>query len=189
MNLQIEMEKIIKGLNVKPRLMLHCCCAPCASYVTEYLKEHFELYLLYYNPNIAPYEEHELRKEELKRMAEHFSVKFLALGWDNDIFEEKIKGLENEPEGGSRCDICFRLRLETTAKLAKEYNCEYFTTTLSISPLKNSKKLYEIGKSISENYLPSDFKKKNGYKRSVEISNELGLYRQDYCGCIYSIRK
>lgn len=191
-NLQKELENLISSLKYKPKLMLHCCCAPCSSYVVEYLKEHFEIYMLYYNPNISPYEEYEIRLLETKRLAKYFGVEFISLDWENEVFEQASVNLENVPEGSSRCNKCFELRLRKTAELANLKDCEYFTTTLSISPLKNSAKLFEIGERISKEYsvpyLPSDFKKKNGYKRSTELSKELGLYRQNYCGCRFSKR-
>lgn len=191
-NLQIELEKLISKLEYKPKLMLHCCCAPCASYVCEYLKDYFEITLLYYNPNISPLEEYELRLNETERLAKYFGLDFLHLEWDNDEFEKMSVGLETAPEGSARCSKCFELRLIKTAEIAKNNNFEYFTTSLSISPMKNSKVLYEIGTKIANEfgvkYLPSDFKKKNGYKRSVELSKQLNLYRQNYCGCRFSRR-
>ena len=189
-NLQAELENIINKLEYKPKLMIHACCAPCATYVIEYLKDHFEIVVLYYNPNIYPYEEYKLRENEVRKLCEYFSVGFLNDEWDNDKFNKVSQGLEDEKEGANRCVKCFELRFLRTAELAKKYNCEYFTSSLSISPLKNSQKIAEISEKIASEigvkYLPSDFKKKNGYKRSVEISNELGLYRQNYCGCIFS---
>lgn len=191
-NLQRELEEIIHKLDYKPRLMLHACCAPCASYCIEYLKDYFTVVVVYYNPNIAPYEEYKTRLDETKRLCDYFGVEFISKNWDNEIFENKVEKLREEKEGGARCDVCFGLRLKKTLELAKEHHCEYFTTSLSISPMKNSLKLIEIGERIAQNteinYLPSDFKKKNGYKRSVELAKELNLYRQNYCGCVYSNR-
>ncbi|MFI3205852.1 MAG: epoxyqueuosine reductase QueH [Clostridia bacterium] len=189
-NLQIELDKIIQNLQKKPRLMLHACCAPCSSYVVEYLKNNFEIFLFYYNPNIAPLFEYELRKKEAEKLCEHFGINFLCSDWENEKFKEISKGLENCKEGGERCTKCFELRLAKTAELAEKYNCEYFATTLSISPMKNAQLLCDIGEKIASEtnakYLPSNFKKKEGFKRSTEISKELGLYRQNYCGCIFS---
>ena len=196
-NYQRELDKIIseiQKLNKKPTLLVHSCCAPCSSYVLEYLCEYFDITVLYYNPNISPIEEYEYRKEEQKRLiSEKFGtslVKFLDCDYDNELYEEVVKGLENEPEGGRRCSVCFSLRLDKTAKIAKENNFDYFVTTLTISPLKNADLLNKIGNKIGEKYgvsfLPSDFKKKNGYKRSIELSKEYNLYRQNFCGCRFS---
>ena len=197
MNYQKEMEKQISDLrdNVKlPKLLLHSCCAPCSSYVLEYLSNYFYITIYYYNPNISPKEEFDKRIEEQKRLINELPVKnkinFIKGNYENDKYEELIKGLEQEKEGGSRCHLCYKLRLEETAKLAKEKGFEYFTTTLSISPYKNSKVLNEIGERLCEQYgikyLYADFKKKEGYKRSIELSRIYNLYRQDYCGCKYS---
>jgi len=197
MNFQLEMEKeLLKINNDKkvPTLLLHSCCAPCSSYVLEYLSEFFEITIYYYNPNISPYEEFEKRVEEQKRLINELPVKhkiqFIEGNYDNCLYEEMIRGLEREKEGGPRCFLCYRMRLKNTAKLAKEKGFDYFTTTLSISPYKNSKVLNEIGEELGNKYdikyLYADFKKKNGYKRSIELSKIYGLYRQDYCGCKYS---
>ncbi len=194
-NYQKELDKIIEGLNgKKPRLLIHSCCAPCSSYVLEYLSAFFEITVLYYNPNIYPKEEFSKRLDEQRRLCREMpqsgTVEVLDLGYDPKEFYEAAKGLENEKEGGARCEKCFRLRLLKTAQLAKEKEFDYFTTTLSISPLKDEQKLNEIGKEIAEkigvSYLYSDFKKRNGYKRSIELSREYNLYRQNYCGCIFS---
>lgn len=179
-----------------PRLLLHACCAPCSSYVLEYLSAYFSITVFYYNPNIYPDEEYNKRVAEQKAFIERFPVKhpisFVEGDFDKDRFYEVTKGLENEPEGGKRCQQCFRLRLEETAKLAKEMQMDYFTTTLSISPMKNAQMLNEIGGALADDYgisyLYSDFKKREGYKRSVELSKEYGMYRQDYCGCVFSYR-
>lgn len=200
MNYQKELEKIIekvKELDYIPTLLLHSCCAPCSSYVLEYLSNYFKITIFYYNPNIYPQEEFNKRVDEQVRLIENLPVKnkvdFIKGKYDNDKYEAMIKGLEEEKEGGSRCFICYRLRLRETAKLAKEKSFDYFTTTLSISPYKNSNKLNEIGYELQDkykvNYLCADFKKKNGYKRSIELSKIYNLYRQDYCGCIYSKKK
>ena len=199
MNYQKELDKILKMIedNKKtPKLLLHSCCAPCSSYVLEYLSNYFEITIFYYNPNISPYEEFQKRVEEQKRLIGELPVKnkinFIEGEYDNNYYEELINGLEQEKEGGSRCHICYKMRLQKTAKLAKTLGFDYFTTTLSISPYKNSKVLNEIGEKLQEdysiNYLYADFKKKEGYKRSIELSKKYNLYRQDYCGCKYSKR-
>lgn len=188
-----EIENMIKENQVKT-LLLHSCCAPCSSYVLEYLSEYFKITVLYYNPNIFPKEEYEYRIEEQKKLINALPVKnkidFIGTDYEPEKFYEIVRGYENVPEGGERCFRCYELRLREAAKYAKEDNFDYFTTTLSISPLKNADKLNEIGKKVADefglNYLFSDFKKRNGYKRSVELSAEYGLYRQDYCGCVYS---
>lgn len=199
MNYQKEQDKQIiniKEQGILPKLLLHSCCAPCSSYVLEYLSEYFDITIYYYNPNISPKEEFDKRIEEQKRLISELPVKnkisFISGNYENDKYEELIKGLEEQPEGGSRCHLCYKLRLEETAKLAKDKGFDYFTTTLSISPYKNSKVLNEIGEELGKtyeiNYLYADFKKKDGYKRSIELSKIYGLYRQDYCGCKYSKR-
>lgn len=196
-NYQKELEKlIIKQENESrvPRLLLHSCCAPCSSYVLEYLSQYFAITVFYYNPNIFPQEEYEKRVEEQRRLIGELETVHpieLAVGeYEPERFFAMSKGLEQVPEGGERCFRCYRLRLEEAAKLAKQGGFDYFTTTLTISPLKNAAKLNEIGEELEQIYqvkhLPSDFKKKNGYKRSVELSAEHGLYRQNYCGCVYS---
>lgn len=196
MNYQMELEKQIRAIDKgkEPKLLLHSCCAPCSSYVLEYLSEFFEITIYYYNPNISPKEEFQKRIEEQKRLISELPTKnpihFIEGKYENDKFEELIKGKEEEQEGGSRCHLCYNLRLEETAKLASQEGFDFFTTTLSISPYKNSKVLNEIGKELEGkyniNYLYADFKKKDGYKRSIELSKVYNLYRQDYCGCIYS---
>ena len=188
-----EIEKNIK-LNKKPTLLLHCCCAPCSSYVLETINNYFDITVLYYNPNISPVDEFNKRYNELKKLVKETNledkIKFLEVEYNNEEFEEIAKGLENEPEGGARCTKCYYLRLEMTAKIAKEHNFDYFTTTLSISPYKDAEKLNKIGEVLEKKYnikhLYADFKKKNGYKRSIELSKIYGLYRQDYCGCRFS---
>ena len=199
MNYQIvldkELEKL-KDLAVKPKLLLHVCCAPCSSYVLEYLKDYFDITVFYYNPNISSLDEYYKRLNEEKRFVKEYPFKeeisIIDGDYDNERFEEEIKGLENEKEGGARCFKCYRLRLSKSAKYARDNNFDYFTTTLTISPYKNANKLNEIGSELEEEYgikyLYSDFKKKNGYKRSIELSHEYNLYRQDYCGCVYSVR-
>ena len=195
MNYQIEMEKIIDNEKGKiPKLLLHACCAPCSSAVIESISKYFDITILYYNPNIYPQEEFKKRFNELDRLIHEEphknNISLVEGRYNYDEFLNISKGLEDVPEGGERCFKCYRLRLEESAKYAKENNFDYFGTTLSISPYKNSQKLNEIGKELSEKYgikyLYSDFKKKNGYKRSIELSKEYNLYRQDYCGCTYS---
>lgn len=178
-----------------PTLLLHSCCAPCSSYVLEYLSQYFEITVFYYNPNITSPEEYEHRVEEQKRLISQmptvYPVRFMEGAYEPSRFTQAVKGLEHIPEGGERCFACFALRLSETAKQAQKMNVDFFTTTLTISPLKNAEKLNEIGEQMAREYpgtcfLNSDFKKKNGYKRSTELSREYELYRQDYCGCIYS---
>lgn len=201
MNYQLELDKIIEGIEVSdrlkvPKLLIHSCCAPCSSYVLEYLSKYFEITVYYYNPNIYPEEEYARRVKEQKELIESMSLKnsvlFVAGKYEPKKYYELIKGHEEDIEGGDRCFICYRMRLEEAARAAKEGGYEFFTTTLSISPHKNASKLNDIGEELASSYgvlyLPSDFKKRNGYKRSIELSNEYGLYRQDYCGCIFSKR-
>ena len=199
MNYQKELEKMINRLTKDeqvPRLLLHSCCAPCSSYVLEYLSEFFEITVFYYNPNIFPENEYTKRILEQQQLIRDMKFKhpvtFLAGNYDRERFFEMAKGMEMLKEGGERCFGCYELRLRETARIAKEAEFAYFTTTLSISPLKNAEKLNEIGMAIGKEYgvkyLQSDFKKKNGYKRSIELSNIYGLYRQDYCGCEFSYR-
>ena len=196
-NYQIILNKTIEEIQKigrVPSLLLHSCCAPCSSYVLEYLSEYFQITVFYYNPNISPEEEFKKRVSEQKRLISEMplkrKVKFIEGNYDSERFFEIAKGLEDSKEGGERCFKCYRLRLTETAKAAKNGGFDYFTTTLSISPLKNAQKLNEIGKEVSDiygvPYLFSDFKKKNGYKRSCELSEIYGLYRQNYCGCVYS---
>ncbi len=184
----------LKNLNGKKKLLLHSCCAPCSSHVISYLTSFFDITILYYNPNISPRSEYEKRKKEQIRLIKEIDkvneINIIDCDYDNDLYEEKIKGYENEPERGSRCTICFNLRLEKTAKIASELKYDYFCSTLSVSPYKNSKLINEIGKKLENEYgitwLYSDFKKENGYKHSIELSKKYNLYRQDYCGCVYS---
>lgn len=188
------LEKIISELGYKPKLLLHSCCAPCSSYVINYLRNYFDITILYYNPNIFPKEEYEKRKNEQIKFIKNFDdVNFMDCDYDNDIYNEVIKGLENEPERGKRCNVCFKLRLEKTALLAKDNDFDYFVTTLTVSPYKNATLINDTGSNLEKQYdvkwLYSDFKKGDGYKRSIELSKEYNLYRQDYCGCIYSKRK
>lgn len=193
-NYNLECEKILNSLdlNNKKTLLLHSCCAPCSSAVLERISKYFKITILFYNPNITDYSEYLKRKEELKRLIKEvdYDIKVMDCDYDKEKFISMALGLEDKKEGDIRCYKCYKLRLEKTALMAKENNFDYFTTTLSISPYKNSKWLNEIGKELSAkykvNYLYADFKKKNGYKRSIELSNIYHLYRQDYCGCIYS---
>lgn len=177
-----------------PSLLLHSCCAPCSSYCLEYLSQYFKITVFYYNPNIYPEEEYGKRVEEQKNFIEKFPAKhpisFVEGKYEKERFYAMAKGLEDVKEGGERCFRCYEMRLRETAVLAKQMEADYFTTTLSISPLKNAEKLNEIGERLAKEYgiryLNSDFKKKNGYKRSVELSEEYGMYRQYYCGCVFS---
>lgn len=193
-NYQKKLDAMLKTLGETPKLLLHACCAPCSSYCLEYLSRYFEITVLYYNPNISPEEEFKKRAEEEKRLISEMPVKnpvtLVVDDYEPDEFFSAVKGLENAPEGGERCFVCYRLRLERAARYAKEHGFDYFCSTLSISPLKNAQKLNEIGTELSEIYkvpsLPNDFKKKGGYLRSIELSREHGLYRQNYCGCVFS---
>ena len=193
-NYNLECEKILNSLdlNNKKTLLLHSCCAPCSSAVLERISKYFKITILFYNPNITDYSEYLKRKDELKRLIKEvgYDIEVMDCDYDKEKFISMALGLEDKKEGDIRCYKCYKLRLEKTALVAKENNFDYFTTTLSISPYKNSKWLNEIGKELSDkykvNYLYADFKKKNGYKRSIELSNIYHLYRQDYCGCIYS---
>lgn len=189
--------KELESIKERKRILLHSCCAPCSSAVITFLTKYFDITILYYNPNIAPKEEYEKRKKEQIRLINEIdkvgTINIIDCDYDNDIYEKKIKGYEECPERGARCTICFNLRLEKTAKIAKENNYDYFCSTLTVSPYKNATLINQIGESLSKKYnikwLYSDFKKAEGYKKSIELSKKYGLYRQDYCGCIYSQRK
>ncbi len=191
-NYQKILEETLKAISGKPKLLLHACCGVCSSYVLEYLTKYFTITVLYYNPNIFPESEYQKRLETQKEIISKMvpQVSLMEIGYCEKDFTKKIKGLENEKEGGARCTKCYYLRLEKTAQLAKENHFDYFCTTLSVSPYKNSEQLNQIGKLLSEkyqiNYLYSDFKKKDGYKRSNELAKLYNLYRQNYCGCQYS---
>lgn len=195
-NYQLELDKIISTIdkNNPPRLFLHSCCAPCSSYTLEYLSQYFSITVYYFNPNISPEAEFQKRFLEQERLINQLPAKNpiqLVKGeYDYNEFLETARGYENVPEGGERCFRCYRMRLEATARLAKEQDYDYFCTTLSISPLKNSQKINQIGLEVAEKYgiswLPSDFKKREGYKRSIELSREYNLYRQNFCGCVFS---
>ncbi len=196
-NYQKQLDKItdeIKASGKVPTLFLHSCCAPCSSYTLEYLSQFFEITVFYFNPNISPQEEFEKRFAEQKRLIEAMNfkntVRLVKGEYNYDDFLAVANGLEDVKEGGARCFKCYRLRLEKSAQMAKDAGFDYFCTTLSISPLKNSQKINEIGFDVAEKYgvkwLPSDFKKREGYKRSIELSNEYNLYRQNFCGCVFS---
>ena len=212
-NYQKELDKVLEGLDYRPSLLIHSCCGPCSSYVLTYLSKYFDITVLYYNPNIYPPEEFEKRKKEQKRLIEALNrdlrisdeedgisvmpegsadIRFVAGDYDPEVFFEMAKGLEDVPEGGERCFKCYELRMREAAIMAKEGGYDYFTTTLSISPLKNAEKINEIGEELEREYgvkhLPSDFKKREGYKQSIELSRKYDLYRQDYCGCVFSRR-
>ena len=192
-NYQKELDVLLEHLEqetLRPKLLLHACCAPCSSYVLEYLSRYFSIVLFYYNPNISPQQEYEKRVAEVRRLLQEMPLAgpvTLTLG---DYEPERFFDLAKGPEGGERCFKCYRLRMEEAAKLAEEGGYDYFTTTLSISPYKNAEKLNTIGAELAKEYgvpyLFSDFKKRNGYKRSIELSREYHLYRQNYCGCVYS---
>ncbi len=202
-NYQKELDRILDTIGggpesggAPPKLLLHACCAPCSSYVLEYLSAYFEITVFFYNPNIYPPQEYETRIAEERRligeMPFHNPVRLLEGTYDPERFFEAVKGLENEPEGGARCRQCFRLRLGEAARQAKAGGYDYFTTSLTISPLKNADTLNAIGEQLGRDYgiayLSSDFKKRDGYKRSIRLSEEYGLYRQNYCGCVFSVR-
>ena len=198
MNYQKELDKTLEKLTKEervPKLLLHSCCAPCSSYVLEYLSQYFEITVFYYNPNIYPESEYTKRIWEQQKLIDELPAKhpisFMAGPYDKERFYEMASGLEHVKEGGARCMKCYELRLREAAKIAKNAGFDYFTTTISISPLKNAERLNEIGQRLGEEYeveyLLSDFKKKNGYKRSIELSKIYGLYRQDYCGCEFSM--
>lgn len=198
-NYQRLLDEIIKENTEKgvvPKLLLHACCAPCSSYCLEYLSQFFEIIVFYFNPNISSKEEYEYRLQEEKRlislMSFKNSVSIIEGEYNPADFFSAVKGLENEPEGGKRCAKCFKLRLEAAAETAKRLNADYFATTLTISPLKNAQLINTIGEQLGKEYgvswLFSDFKKREGYKRSIVLSKKYELYRQNYCGCIFSKR-
>lgn len=197
-NYQKELDAVINSIGETefPRVLLHSCCAPCSSYCLEYLSEFFDITVFYYNPNIFPQEEYAYRVSEIKRLIAEMNLKrpvsFMEGEYVPERFFEAVRGLEDEPEGGKRCEKCFELRLREAAVLAKSGNFDYFTTTLSISPLKSAEKLNNIGEELAKQYgvryLNSDFKKHGGYQRSIELSRQYDLYRQNYCGCVFSKR-
>ena len=197
-NYQKELERILKELETEgrvPTLLIHSCCAPCSSYVLEYLSQYFKITVFYYNPNIYPESEYTKRILEQQKLIRDMNLKypvsFLAGRYEKEKFYAMAEGMEDLREGGARCMKCYELRLSEAARQAAAGGFDYFTTTLSISPMKNAQKLNEIGQKTGEkygvDYLVSDFKKRNGYKRSIELSREFGLYRQDYCGCEFSL--
>ena len=198
-NYQKELDKIIDGLiktGTRPKLLMHTCCAPCSSYCLKYLSEYFDITVYYYNPNITEEAEYRMRTKEQKRLIDIYNeelsmdIKFVEGEYDRELFLSKVKGYEACKEGGDRCKICFELRLDKAGTYAKNHGFDFFTTSLTISPLKNAPLLNSIGEEVGSKYdvrfLPSDFKKKEGYKQSIELSKEYGLYRQNYCGCVYS---
>ena len=197
-NYQKELDAIIEDIKrtgIRRRLLLHSCCAPCSSYCLLYLAEFFDITDLYYNPNITDQAEYDKREKELGRLIEAYNaqgknIRYIEEAYEPALFFALTKGLYDVPEGGERCYICYKMRLQKAAQYAKEGGFDYFTTTLSISPLKNADWINEIGEALAQEYgvkhLPSDFKKRDGYKKSIELSREYGLYRQDYCGCVFS---
>jgi len=199
-NYQKQLDKLIRTLEEEkqvPRLLIHSCCAPCSSYVLEYLSQYFGITVFFYNPNIFPPEEYSKRAAEQERLIKELPaihpISFQEGVYDPSQFDNCVKGFEHLKEGQERCYLCYELRLREAVSYARANNFDYYTTTLTISPLKNAVKLNEIGTRIGAeyrvSYLPSDFKKRNGYKRSVELSTQYGLYRQDYCGCLFSKRE
>lgn len=202
-NYQRELDLItdkISASDKKPRLLIHACCAPCSSYCLEYLQNFFDITVMFYNPNLYPEDEYTKRADEERKLIAEMNrrnidseIKLKVENFDSREFYDAIKGLESCPEGGERCSVCFRLRLEKAAEYAKNNGFDFFTTTLTISPLKNADVLNKIGEETAEKFsikhLPSDFKKKGGYQRSIVLSREFGLYRQNYCGCVFSKRE
>lgn len=195
-NYSVKCEEILNNLKERKKLLLHSCCGPCSSYVISYLTKYFDITVFYYNPNIYPYEEYLKRKEEQIRLINEIdtenSLDIIDCDYDNDLYEKLIKGLEQEPERGKRCNVCYLMRLDKTAAIAKENGYDFFCTTLSVSPYKNANLINEYGSSLEDKYrvrwLYSDFKKKDGYKQSILLSQKYNLYRQNYCGCVYSKR-
>ena len=195
-NYSKKCEEILNTIKTKKTILLHSCCGPCSSYVITYLTNFFDITILYYNPNISPYEEYLKRKEEQIKIIKELNkiyenkIDIIDCDYDNEIYEKNIKGLEKEPERGKRCEICYEMRIKKTAEIAKENNYDYFCTTLSVSPFKNATLINKIGEKMEKayniNWLYSDFKKKDGYKKSIALSQKYNLYRQNYCGCIYS---
>ena len=196
-NYQLELDRILAELGeTRPPLLLHSCCGPCSSYVLEYLTRFFDVAVLYYNPNIQPEAEYQKRlywqERLLAALPTPTPVRLLPCDWDGPAFAAAARGLETEPEGGARCTACFALRLEETARRAAAEGFPWFGTTLTVSPHKDAARINAIGRALAETYglrwLPSDFKKRDGYKRSIQLSAEYGLYRQDYCGCLFARR-
>ncbi len=200
-NYQKELDKVLEGLDHRPSLLIHSCCAPCSSYVLTYLYRYFDITVFYYNPNIFPFEEFDKRAEEQQRLIKELNrdlkngadtpdIRFIRGDYDPAVFYEAVRGFEDVPEGGERCFKCYELRMKAAARIAKETGAEFFTTTLSISPLKDAVKINEIGEMLETKtgvkHLTSDFKKRDGYRTSCILSEKYGLYRQDYCGCVFS---
>jgi epoxyqueuosine reductase len=194
-NYQKQLDKIVDGLHgEQPRLLLQSCCGPCSSYVLEYLTRYFDVTLFWYNPNIYPEAEFNKRFQNQIKVIEEMGladrVQIMASPWKHGDYLTRVKGLEAEPEGGERCTACFRMRLNETAQMAKKYGYDWFCTTLTVSPHKDAKRINELGEEMEKAYgvcfLPSDFKKREGYKRSTELSRQYGIYRQNYCGCEFS---
>lgn len=190
-NYELKFLEIVNNLSNKPKLLLHSCCAPCSSATLKRVLEFFDVSVIYYNPNIYPQSEYEKRKSEQIKLLKTFDINFLDCDYNYQDFLSKVKGLENEIEGGKRCNKCFLIRLEYVAKKAKDLGFEYFGTTLTISPHKNEQIINQIGENLQNKYgvkyLFSDFKKKNGYLNSIKLSKEYNLYRQNYCGCEFSL--
>lgn len=191
-NYQKKLEDLVSTFSHKPSLLLHSCCGPCSTQVIDFLKDYFDITIFYYNPNIEPREEYELRKkEQLKFLREYKKAKILFLDCDyaNNEFKDQVDGIMQEKEGGARCHKCYYIRMKETAKVAKQKGFEYFGTTLTVSPYKNSQVINKIGEHISQElsmpYIYGDFKKNDGYKKSIEFSKIYSLYRQNYCGCLY----
>ena len=194
-NYQLMLDQIIeenRSHGKVPTLLLHSCCGPCSSYVVTYLKDYFSVTVLYYNPNIYPEEEYDHRLSEQARLLKELQVPLLAVPYNHQEFLDQVKGLEGEPEGGARCEVCFRLRLRKTYETALQEGYDYYCTTLTVSPHKNAAVINRVGQQMTEEgqrnvlWLPSDFKKRDGYKRSIELSRQYDLYRQDYCGCEFA---
>ena len=193
-NYQLELDRIIeeqRSHGKVPTLLLHSCCGPCSSYVVTYLKTYFQITVFYYNPNIDPEEEYEHRLSEQERLLKELDVPILTVPYDHQEFLDQVQGLESEPEGGARCEVCFRLRLRKTYEEALKGGYDYYCTTLTVSPHKNAAVINRVGEETanvdrSVLWLPSDFKKREGYKRSIELSRKYDLYRQDYCGCEFA---
>ena len=194
-NIKINYDKLMQDeiaslKGERKSVLLHTCCGPCSSACIERLHNDLDVTVYYYNPNIEPKEEYLKRKETQIGLLKELNIPYIDADYDNDNFREKVKGLETEPEGGARCPVCFKMRLDKTARVAKENNFDYFCTSLTVSPHKNSAIINLIGESVSKEvgvkYLYADFKKREGYKRSIELSREYNLYRQDYCGCLFS---
>lgn len=178
---------------MKPKLLLHVCCGPCSTHCIEELKENYDITLYYFNPNTHPYYEYDKRKVAAETVAKKTNLELIEGHYEPQAWMNEVVGLEDTPEGGPRCKICFEIRLDESAKYAKDNGFDCFTTTLSISPHKDSKIINEIGKELAKSHdldwVHSDFKKNDGYKKSTEISNKLDLYRQNYCGCFFSMRR